>query len=122
MTVNEDSISEGDEFAKDKRMKKTLLIETITTECASSTHDILQRIHAAIGEGFKLEATVLSGGYTNYSYKVYVDKQPELCVFAKLSFEYALWNPDRLVIMICKGRLMNTRSWLPAITQLLIVL
>ena len=32
---------------------------------------------------------------TQYSYKVYVDKQPELCVFAKLSFEYALWNPDK---------------------------
>lgn len=95
MTVNEDSISEGDEFATDKRMKKTLLIETITKECTSSTHDTLQRIHAAIGEGFKLEATVLSGGLTNYSYKVYVDEQPELCVFAKLSFEYALWNPDK---------------------------
>lgn len=68
MTVNEDSISEGDEFATDKRMKKTLLIETITKECTSSTHDILQRIHAAIGEGFKLEATVLSGGLTNVSF------------------------------------------------------
>ena len=68
MTVNEDSISEGDEFATDKRMKKTLLVETITKECTSSTHDILQRIHAAIGEGFKLEATVLSGGLTNVSF------------------------------------------------------
>ena len=29
MTVNEDSISEGDEFAKDKRMKKTLLLKLL---------------------------------------------------------------------------------------------
>ena len=73
----------------DKRMKKTLLIDTITKECASSSHSILQKIHAAIstsnnGDGSKLEATILSGGYTNYSYKVYVDKHPNLCIFAKL--------------------------------------
>ena len=85
---------------EDKRMKKTLLIDTITKECASSSHGILQKIHAAIStsnndDGSKLEATILSGGYTNYSYKVYVDKHPNLCIFAKLCFEYALWNPDK---------------------------
>ena len=39
--------------------------------------------------------TTLRKQSMQYSYKVYVDKQPELCVFAKLSFEYALWNPDK---------------------------
>ena len=91
-----DTVPDGDEFAQDKHMKKTLLIDTITKECASSSHNILQKINEAIGAGGKLEATVLSGGYTNYSYKVYVDNDdPELQVFAKLSFEYALWNPDK---------------------------
>jgi len=91
-----DTVPDGDEFAQDKHIKKTLLIDTITKECASSSHNILQKINEAIGAGGKLEATVLSGGYTNYSYKVYVDNDdPELQVFAKLSFEYALWNPDK---------------------------
>lgn len=82
----------------DKLIKKTLLTDTITTKCASSPHNILQQIDHAInksGDDSKLEATVLSGGYTNYSYKVFVDNHPELCVFAKLCFEYALWNPDK---------------------------
>ena len=89
--ASEDDIPEGDEFANDKNVKKTLLIETITKESTTSEHEILQQINKAIGgEGGTLEAIVLSGGYTNYSYKVYVKEQPKLCVFAKLSFEYAL--------------------------------
>jgi len=79
-----------DKAEDDKRVKKALLINllinTITKECASSSHDILQKIYAAItsNDGSKLEATILSGGSTNYSYKVYVDKHPELRIFAKL--------------------------------------
>jgi len=88
----------GDLIEEDKRMKKILLVETITSRCASSSHDILQKISHSIcdsGDGSKLDATVLCGGATNFSYKVFVDNHPELCVFAKLCFEYALWNPDR---------------------------
>ena len=78
--------------------KKTLLIDTIGKKCALSPSEILQQINHAVnvsGDGSKLEALVLSGGYTNYSYKVFVDKHPDLCIFAKLCFEFALWNPDR---------------------------
>ena len=98
---DEDNINDnlsGDELEEVKRMKKMVLIETITSRCVSSSHEILQRINCAIkdsGDGSKLDATVLCGGATNISYKVFVDKHPELCVFAKLCFEYALWNPDR---------------------------
>lgn len=93
---------DGDDslMIEDKRVKKTLLIDTIMKKCASSSHEILQQINNAINSSggtsnSKLEAAVLSGGYTNYSYKVFVDNQPELCVFAKLCFEFALWNPDK---------------------------
>jgi hypothetical protein len=89
----------GDELEEDKRVKKILLLETITKNCASSPHDILQQINDALrqdGESSnKLDAVVLCGGATNFSYKVFIDQKPELCVFAKLCFEYALWNPDR---------------------------
>jgi len=85
-------------ITEDKRVKMELLLETITKKCASSSHPILQKINHVTGSpdgGSKLRATVLSGGYTNYSYKVFVDDHPELIVFAKLCFEYALWNPDK---------------------------
>ncbi|KAL9188411.1 hypothetical protein ACHAXT_006789 [Thalassiosira profunda] len=81
----------------DKRIKKDLLLDTITENSASSSDVMLQKIHHAVneaGDGSRLEAKVLSGGYTNYSYKVFVDKHPELVIFAKLCFEAALWNPD----------------------------
>ena len=85
---NQIDISAADE---DKRIKKILLIDTITKECKSSNNKILQQINNAINKGSKLEATILSGGYTNYSYKVYITDQPdELCIYAKLCFEHAL--------------------------------
>lgn len=89
-----------DVVADDKRVKQMLLIDTITRNCASSPHEILQKMNHAIhdsGDGSKLVATVLSGGCANFSCKVMVDKHTELCVFAKFCFEYAMWNPDRTV-------------------------
>ncbi|KAL3827254.1 hypothetical protein ACHAXA_004729 [Cyclostephanos tholiformis] len=86
-----------DAVADNKRKIKLLLIDTITKNCASSHHEILQKINHVIhdcGDGSKLEAIVLSEGHTNFSCKVSVDKHPELCFFAKFCFE---WNPDRTV-------------------------
>ena len=92
-----DNAPTADEVADEELAKKNLIIQTILCNSGSSPHKILQRINAVINEsnidGSKLEATILSGGITNYSYKVQVDKQPDLVVFAKLSFEYALFNP-----------------------------
>lgn len=81
----------------DKQEKTSLVIETIRAKCGESTNLILEQINYAIndfGATGKLKATVLSGGMTNYSYRVYLDNDPDLCVFAKLSFESASWNPD----------------------------
>ena len=86
----------GSEAEDDKLAKKSLVIEIIAKKCVESQHEIFQKINKVIqnDNSCDLDATILSGGITNYSYKVFVDKYPELCVFAKLSFEYALWNPD----------------------------
>ena len=70
------------DFAEDKDAKKKLVLETIAKE--SLPH---------LGNS-KLDATILSGGITNYAYKVFVADDEDTCVFAKLSFEYALWSPD----------------------------
>jgi hypothetical protein len=81
-----------------------LVKATLAEKCASSsTVPIFQKIHQAIiassdGSEEMIKATILSGGVTNYSYKIYVTNHPNLCLFAKLCFEYMSWNPDRSAI------------------------
>ncbi|KAL7529126.1 hypothetical protein ACHAWF_002848 [Thalassiosira exigua] len=87
--------SSGFDFDADKKAKTVLVVDMLKEKCASSTHELFQKIHRAIDDGGKLQAIVLSGGYTNYSYKLFVPGRPELCAFAKLSFEFAIWNPDK---------------------------
>jgi len=66
--------------ADEEVAKMNLVTQTISTNCASSSHEILQKINTVVNEsnddGSKLVATILSGGITNYSYKVHVDKNP----------------------------------------------
>jgi len=80
---------------EDKKKKTELVKQYLTEKAASSSVELLQKIDHACKEGGKIEAIILSGGYTNYSYKIFVPGQPDLVVFAKLSFEFALWNPDK---------------------------
>jgi thiamine kinase-like enzyme len=102
-----------DGLVEDKQKKTAILKRVIAETAATSTADIFQKIHNVINnEGGKIEATILSGGYTNYSYKVFVPGEPGLAVFAKLSFEYALWNPDKsshydLQRTVCEYEIMN---------------
>ena len=86
----------------DEKMKtRDLVVNTIIQKSAFSTHELLQEFYQAAvddstGAGLnKVEAIVLSGGYTNYSYKIFIPDQPNLCLFAKLTFERAVWNPDK---------------------------
>ena len=95
---NNDNISNPnyDEVEIDKLAKQQLIIQTISKHLSpTSAHHIFREIYQAISDRSKLSCTILSGGYTNYSYKVSVSDHPDLNLFAKLSFEYALWNPDK---------------------------
>lgn len=99
---NNNSIDKIEEIWEyDEKMKKReLVINTIVQRSAFSSHQILQGINEAASPSSatgssKVEAIVLSGGYTNYSYKIFVPGQPHLCLFAKLTFERAIWNPDK---------------------------
>ena len=63
---------------EDDKKKKTELIKRVFAEkAASSGVDILKRIVHACDEGGQIEATTLSGGYTNYSYKLFVPGQSD---------------------------------------------
>jgi hypothetical protein len=77
---------------EDKEAKKTLLIATVSNKHCTKTANFreLRAIASALGQGDTLQASLLSGGVTNYSYKVYLRENPELALFAKFAFKYAL--------------------------------
>ena len=62
-----------------------LIKEVKQTKAADSDVEILQKFDRACEEGAKLLIIALSGGYTNYSYKISVLDHSDLDVFAKLS-------------------------------------
>ena len=43
------------------------------------------------GKVVELICQIISGGKTNYSYKLYLNNNPSKAVFAKIAFDYALW-------------------------------
>lgn len=90
---------------QDRIAKKAILIRTTKELSQSTTNPTLQKFHQAVSSGLTIDAKILSGGYTNYSYKLYVVEQPEICAYAKLCFEYALWNPNKT-----KYDLMRTQN------------
>jgi hypothetical protein len=89
----------AEELAKDQEAKKIIVIEVITSLCnESSEFAELREIGDALKGGcdnFKIK--VISGGLTNFSYKVSLEKSPNKALFAKICFQYALWNPDKSV-------------------------
>ena len=62
-----------DGLVEDKQKKTAILKRVIAETASTSTADLFQKIHNVINnDGGKIEAIILSGGYTNYSYKVFV--------------------------------------------------
>lgn len=86
------------EVEQDRELKKHLVLDLVEARCneASKFQDF-RVVGEAIKAGDKLHATVISGGATNYSYKVFLEKGEGPAFFAKICFPYALWNPDRNV-------------------------
>ena len=84
-------------MAKDQEEKKAIVIETITKHCDDSPFGDLQAISDALEAGDKLTGKAISGGKTNFSYRVWLEGSPDNALFAKICFRYALWNPDRSV-------------------------
>jgi hypothetical protein len=82
---------------KDQEEKKKIVIETILEHCndASPFEDLRFIGNAVKSGGDKLICKTVSGGQTNYSYKLHLESDAGKAVYAKLAFSYALWNPDR---------------------------
>lgn len=90
--INEEQLAE---VQKDQKEKLQQVIEKITPFCKEdSEYEEFRKMAAALKDGDKLDGESLEGS-SNYSYKVFLEKDPECCVFVKVSFTFALWNPDR---------------------------
>ncbi len=77
-------------------MKKELLLELVKSYCnESSEFEILQAIGNELKAGKSLNAKVISGGLTNYSYKLFLENGSSIALYAKICFSSALWNPDK---------------------------
>jgi hypothetical protein len=95
MTANKDAAIE-----KDREEKKSLVVKAISAHCNdSSKFQDLRNIGQALQDGDELQLNILSGGYTNFSYRAFLKKNPSIQLYAKLSFSRALWN--RLPCHIC---------------------
>lgn len=78
----------------DREAKKQVAIDTVAANChVDSEIEIFRRLAGALNEGHKLEAAIVAGGYTNFSYKVHVVGQKDTAVFVKIAFSRAIWNP-----------------------------
>lgn len=91
---NEANLSDYD---RDKIAKQALVKETLAVHCtAESPFEEIRAIALALARGEEVRLSNLSGGYTNYTYKIAVGEEGdgETKVFAKLCFPRAFWNPD----------------------------
>jgi len=87
---------DGHERETNPDVKRDLVAETITSHVShlATKFDDFKAISSALDNGDELIVETISGGCTNFSYKVYLRGTPDVALFAKLSFAYALWNPD----------------------------
>jgi hypothetical protein len=106
MSDDEYDAEKAEKKAIDQEKKLQLLIKHFEGYCNDeSEYDDLRKLGSAIQNGATLTGTILSGGYTNYSYKIHLncgddndnDYDKNLAVFAKIAFPYALWSPNTSV-------------------------
>ena len=101
--INNDGLNDYD---RDKIQKQSLVLSTIKSSCTTtSPYKDIQSIATALkSDKYKLGIDNLSGGYTNYTYKVFLvpidgdddggDTKESTALFVKLCFPRAFWNPD----------------------------
>jgi len=103
---------EKEEEEKEKEMKSQLVLNTDLQYCTSNSKfqglsDMGKVLEAQEADGEEekkndeslslLECKMIAGGKTNYSYKLFLQNDPGKAIFAKIAFDFTLWNPDRSV-------------------------
>jgi len=93
MAEDDEDISD---FDRDKKEKQRLVVDAVASHCSvdSSFEDLRVIADAILQHGDTLEIENLAGGYTNYTYKLFLGSDPSKALFSKLCFPRAFWNPD----------------------------
>ena len=87
-----------DDVMADRDTKLQIVLQHVKENCKlDSEHSDVRYICEALHNGDTLEAKVISGGYTNYSYQLFLKNEPEKKLFAKICFAYALWCPGKKI-------------------------
>ncbi|KAL3905110.1 MAG: hypothetical protein SGILL_009810 [Bacillariaceae sp.] len=95
MTESRNSDDSAEAQRKDAAAKMVLAKEAILKLATEdSPFEDLRDISLSVKEGDTLALESLAGGLTNYSFKVTTQKTK---IFAKICFEFALWNPDKSI-------------------------
>jgi hypothetical protein len=80
---------------KDVEAKMKIVDRAIRSLCTEdSEYDDLKAMGAELKDGDALDITSITGGLTNYSFRV---STRQTTIYAKICFEFALWNPDKTV-------------------------
>jgi hypothetical protein len=84
----------SEEVLIDRESKLRMVLQSVEDNLsADSEHEDIRYIYQALHAGDSLRGKVLSGGYTNYSYQLYLENDRKTKLFAKACFSYALWCP-----------------------------
>jgi len=90
---------------EDKKEKSSLVVNLLTDAILSGGHPIIVDAFPSFktdGDTSNLRVDILSGGLTNYSYRIFIGcgekYQPgDDVIYGKLAFSYALWSPTKEV-------------------------
>lgn len=82
---------------KEEEKKKAIVLDAVQSKCSTtSEHKVLREMAEtqAATDG-NLDGELISGGKTNYSFKIFIDTDRSKAVYAKLFLPYAVWDEDR---------------------------
>jgi Phosphotransferase enzyme family len=101
---NDPKVDDEEKRAVDQEEKLQLVLQYLEPLCnEGSEHPVMRKMGRALRSrgddndhpADRLGGTILSGGYTNYSYKIHLEGDPDTAVFAKVAFPHALWSSDQ---------------------------
>jgi len=89
--------SQEQQHLKDEEDKKAVVLDAVRSKCTTSSEYAIMREMAQTMEKSEgnLDGELVSGGKTNYSFKIFVDTNRSKAVYAKIFLPHALWDEDR---------------------------
>ena len=95
LVEKEPTLSVAEMEQREQQRHQPLILKTVSGLChQESPFEDLRQLGEAIKSGDSLAALPISGGKTNYSYKVHLVNDPKKAVFCKICLSKVSWSPD----------------------------